>query len=288
MRTVSLPPGIGDCIWLISKLLSTGERFDFHLPDSQPRRGAQIFDMIPKLAASVQYVPGLSYRIVERDNAERFYHEWSRILDQSFCLSCNGHLERGQRIESYLPDLKMHYRIDWETAVAEPHALAILQNNTQNHLVGLYASSYAGSRNWGGWRETEWSNLASGMYEKNREFVFVIIGAKWDEDLASGLMRRLRAMKIPFINTIGEPLAVVTEILKRLVYFIGFPSGLSILNETLGKKTFMFYSEAIKALIETWAEPSRIASGDYKGCLFCDPKRAVDWIFDYYKLLDKI
>jgi hypothetical protein len=293
MRTIKTPPGAGDNIWLISKLLSTGERFNFQLPDSSPQRGKQIFDMLPSISASCTYVPGLSYRIIEMQNIQRGGRSWRNIKGYDcFSLSCNGHLEAGNRIETFLPDLEMHYRIDWNTAEFSSKAEEILQKfslkTEKTHFIGIYTSSYAGSKNWGTWGSEIWCEFVRMMHRKNNQFVFVIIGASFDVDMSNDLMNRLRLLRIPFINTIGEPLAIVTEILKRLAYFVGFPSGLSILNETLGKKTFMFYSQAIKAIIETWAEPCRIESGDYKGCLFCPPKQAIDWIFDYYKLNDKI
>ena len=107
-----------------------------------------------------------------------------------------------------------------------------------------------------------------------------MIGAEWDTDLTGLLMTKMLANRIPFINTVGESLGVVIEILKRLNYFIGFPSGLSIINETLHKKTFMFYPKHLELLSTAWPEEARIKSGDYLAPLFCTPAEAFTFLMD--------
>jgi hypothetical protein len=128
--------------------------------------------------------------------------------------------------------------------------------------------------------------LIQSLYDV-KKFKFVIIGAKYDEDLANMIMERLERAKIPFVDTIGQPLPVVIEMLKRLFYFIGFPSGLSILNETLQKSGLMFYGHKIKGIINTWAHPLRIKNGDIKECLFCEPQKIFDWLKNDYKIFDR-
>jgi ADP-heptose:LPS heptosyltransferase len=285
MRTITVPAGIGDNIWLFQKLVHANERFDFVLPDGKPQRGHQIFELLPEVAASYKYAPGLSYNVLNRNNIQRVHKEWWEIEQQEFCLSCNQHLESGKRIEEFLPDLPTAFRINWLTTKSDWERAVSF---TTKYNIGIYCSSYAGSRNWGTWTATEWARLIDGMYRKNPAFVFVIIGAQWDADMTGEVMRMLDLLNIPYINTIGEPLGVVIEILKRLDYFIGFPSGLSILNETLGKRTFMFYAEQIKGIMQTWADLDRIVSMDCIECLFCPPEKALDIIFDIYKLMDKI
>ena len=98
----------------------------------------------------------------------------------------------------------------------------------------------------------------------------------------------MQQYNIPFINTTGEPLAVVIELLKRFSYFIGFPSGLSIINETLRKDGVMFYQVKDNGIINTWAEPGRIERGNIKECLFCEPEKIYDWIKSEYKLFNRI
>ncbi|MGN6436854.1 MAG: hypothetical protein ACTHMM_09990 [Agriterribacter sp.] len=163
----------------------------------------------------------------------------------------------------------------------------VLTNIPQKY-IGIYSSAYSSQRSWGFWNEKGWFEFIKLFHKENPELVFVIIGASFDIDLTGSLMNLLKEAGIPYVDTVGQPLSVVIEILKRLSYFVGFPSGLSILNETLGKDTFMFYPEHLRLMINAWAEPSRIESGEYKGALFCSPYKAFLWIRDQYYLFDKI
>lgn len=294
MRTIKVPAGIGDNIWLLQKLVHTGERFHFELPDGKPQRGHQIFELLPEVAASYTYVPGLSYKILSTNNIQRFRKSWEQIDADNFYLSANEHLEKGHRLEKFLPDLPTAYRINWFTTYGDmKKAQNLLPWGTKEKpakpdYIGIYCSSYAGSRNWGTWGRDEWVSLICEMKKRNPGFIFVIIGARWDADLTVDVMSGLEFEGVEYINTIGEPLPVVVEILKRLDYFIGFPSGLSILNETLGKRTFMFYAEQIKGIMGTWADPARIENKDCTEMLFCEPEEVVKYIFEDYKLLDKL
>jgi hypothetical protein len=111
--------------------------------------------------------------------------------------------------------------------------------------------------------------------------------------------------KIPAINTVGEDLATVIEILKRLDYFCGFPSGLSIINETLGKDGVIFLANVYQhvginrrginnkgektivtegGLMNNWADPVRIKNGNIKECLFCSPEQIFNWIEENHPL----
>ena len=68
MRKITVNAGIGDNIWLFQKLLNQKEKFDFILPDGNPQRGKQIFDLVPDLSNSVTYQPGLSYKKINQQH----------------------------------------------------------------------------------------------------------------------------------------------------------------------------------------------------------------------------
>lgn len=277
-RIIRVCPGIGDNIWLIQKLINTGERFHFELAGGEPRRGKQLFDLLPQVTITASYLNYLSYGGIQRYNIHRGYPKWEHIRIrrvQEMYLSMNEWLEHGKRIERFFPDLKTSYTIDYQTTIEEKdNARAIVP---KTNYVGIYASAYSTQRAWGFWDEHGWFELISNIY-KARQCTFVIIGAAWDIDLGDKLIALLKAKKIPYVDTIGQTLGTVVEIMKRLDYFIGFPSGLSILNETLGKNGLMFYPPHLKLMINAWADPDRIESEDYKGMLFCTPSEAFNWL----------
>jgi len=298
MRTIKTCPGIGDSIWLFMKLVNAGEQFNWQISASPPQRGKQIFDLMPQVAASCEYKPGLGYSEIKARNIMNICRLWRTIRSQDFYLSINAHLESGRRIEEFLPDLPTTYLLEYATTEydddkAESLLHSVFQGVRLRRAIGIYGSAYSTQRAWGLWDEKEWMRLIYQMYKTDSDLIFVIIGASFDVDLGGNLIKLLDEQGIPYINTIGEPLSVVIEILKRLNYFIGFPSGLSILNETLGKDGFMFYpspSVAAKVcnIMNTWAHPSRIASGAYKAALPCDPIDVYNWLKNDYKLFDRL
>jgi ADP-heptose:LPS heptosyltransferase len=294
-RTIKTCPGIGDCLWVIQKLIGAGEKFDWQIHNGFPQRGRQVFDLLPQISNSCEYVPNLPYRLIDHHNIVRRYRYWHLIRQHDFYLSANRHLEEGKRIEEFLPDLPTSFRLEYTTGPMDGFTAASILNrgdlvgDTKSRFIGIYGSAYSTQRAWGFWDAEGWYKFIDLMRQENPELAFVIIGASFDTDLGNDLIARLEAGKVPHINTIGQPLSVVIEILKRLDYFVGFPSGLSILNETLGAKgTFMFYPPHLQAMMNAWADPARIESGQYKGAQFCEPEKALGWIRDEYCLFEKL
>lgn len=297
MRVIKTCPGIGDAIWLFQKLINANEKFDWQIHDGFPQRGKQVFDLLPQISNSCTYTPNLPYRLIDHYNIVRRARLWGQIRQQEFYLSANRHLEEGRRIEQFLPDLPTSFRLEYMTKEEDFHnAFHILMQtwregdrNKPRRFIGIYASAYSTQRAWGFWDADGWYNLINLMRGENPDLVFVVIGASFDTDLGNDLLAKLQAHKVNHINTIGQPLSVVIEILKRLDYFIGFPSGLSILNETLAAKgTFMFYPPHLEKMMNAWADPARIESGQYKGAQFCEPEKAFDWLKNSYKLFEKL
>lgn len=280
-RTIRVAPGIGDNIWLLQKLINAGERFNFQLNDSHPQRGKQIFDLLPQVAASCEYVPRLHWKHLLRSNIQKSRREWKAIKDLAFSLTMNEHLEEGYRIETFFPDLETSFRIDWATTEEDKaRAQAVCGEESIFKPVGIYASAYSTSRNWGFWDENGWLELIKSIHEGDPNTYFIIIGAEWDTDLGKNLMGLLDKEEIPYVNTIGDSLGAVIEIMKRLHYFYAFPSGLGILAPTVDCPVTMFYPPHLEKMINAWAAPGDIESGLYHGTLFCTPEEAYKWASD--------
>lgn len=291
MRTIYTCAGIGDSIWILQKLINQSEKFNWVLPGGNPRRGKQVFDLLPQITESCVYSDrSMKVRDIVKQSERG---NWSSIKKQSFYLECNSHLEAGKRIEDWLPDLQTSYTLPWATTLdhelkanlyltisgeIKGNELTVTHNMNPKPYIGLYGSSYSTSRSWGFWQADKWAELAARI---GKEFTYVVLGAEWDKDLAGDLIPRLKSYGLDVINTVGQPLSVVIEIMKRLHAFIGFPSGLSILNETLAaRQTVMFYPPHLIKMMNTWADPARIESGAYKGCQFCSPETIYNWLKD--------
>lgn len=287
-RLIRVCAGIGDNIWLLQKLINAKEKFDFQLTDAPPQRGKQIFDLLPQVANSCAYTPGLKYETIRGTSKQYDKVEFKSIKEKAFSLAINFHLENGRRIEEYLPDLPMTFRLPYQTGdhgfrltdLYHPSMPSTVEGLVEAKKIGIYMSGYSIQRIWNFWNAREWFDFIQKLYAEMPHCVFVIIGAEWDTDLGSDVMRLLMDNRIPFINTIGKKLPYVVELMQRLDYFIGFPSGMSILNETLHKKTFMFYPPHLTPMMYAWAEEDRIKNFDYIAQLFCTPMEAFKIIAD--------
>lgn len=284
MRRIIVPPGIGDNIWLLQKLINSGERFNFVLSNSGPRRGKQIFDLLPQVVNSAEYPLGIKigYNTIAKNNIQNRYKKFKDISEREFYLTANKHLEQGNRIENFLPDLGTSFKINWDTEKFATEVKSLLVSDKK--YIGIYGSCYSAARSWGFWNEYKWFELINRINQYNPDFIFVIIGADYDLDLGYQLIKLLEKNNINFINTIGKSLDYVIEIMKRLSYFFSFPSGLGILAPTVSCPVTMFYPPHLVNLMNTWADPMDIETGAYKGCAFCEPIEILDWCIKNKKI----
>lgn len=275
-KTITTAAGIGDKIWLLQKLVNQPEAHDWIIPAGQPQRAHQLAPLLPSVIRSVTFKEGLGYKTIKTYG---YRGNWCNT-PQEFTLEANTHLEAGKRIEKFLPDLATSYRIEWQVLDVDRRAVDSWLEPAR--FIAIYTSAYQKDARWKGWEAKEWLEFIK-MFPKH--YTFVIVGAEWDSPMAGDLMPMLTQNSIPYVNTVGQPLGVVIEVLKRCEAFIGFPSGLSILNETLGAgKTIMFYPQHLALMVNTWADPARIDSGDYKGCMWCAPSAIHSWIKENWKL----
>ncbi len=267
------------------KLINQPEKFHWKAGDGQPQRAHQIFQLFPQLTESFEYIPQTGYKKVKRN---AYNGKW-KDAPQNIYLEANSHLELGLRIEKFLPDLLTTYKLEYATTKEDKKiALELISKHWHSvygikPLIGIYTSAYSNARHWGGWEADNWIALIQLIHRLDKGYKFVFIGADYDIGISQTLMEGMPEEM--YINTIGQPLSVVVEILKRLDCFIGFPSGLSIINETLAaRQTVMFYPPHLKKLINAWPDPERIENGSYKGCEFCDPKLIFDWLIENNKI----
>ena len=286
LRTIGVCAGIGDNIWLIQKLLHAGEKFAFCMTDDEPKRGKQIFDLAPFVTGHFEYGRFDAFRVLN-NNIQDHIPLWRDIKEPSFYLSINHHLEIGRRIEEFLPDLPLSYRIDWATSEFEK-MLATKSLSRPGPYIGLYGSSYSSVRSWGFWKAPEWTELAVRVRTLIPEARFAVIGASFDMDLANDLILSLSRLGIPVTPIVGMSLGTVVEVMKKLSYFFSFPSGLAMLATTIGTPTLMFYPKHLEKMIDAWADPKDITSLLYKGMLFCEPEKALAWARDVYGLSTKV
>lgn len=285
MRTITTCPGIGDAIFVFQKLVNQKEKFHWRVGDGLPQRSKPLFDLFPQLVGFFEYMPDAGYKQVKR----RSYHGlWSKAPKNEFWLEANSHLEAGIRIEAFLPDLETSFILDYQTG-GDAALMADMHVPEFAPCIGIYTTSYSNSRYMSGWLIDEWYKFIDLIRQRNDKYKFVFIGAEYDMGLSDELMKRLP--KETYVSAMNQSLPVTIEILKRLEMFVGFQSGLSIINETIGaKQTIMLYSPKLEAMMNTWPDPKRINDTSYKGCTFgsakhpLTPEQLIGWMIEYKKI----
>lgn len=280
-RRVLVCAGIGDSIWLIQKLINSGERFVFEVANGEPRRGHQIFEILPQLASYVCYGDSSSQMVIE-SNIQDVKPLWKSVTEQGFCLSANKHLEAGKRLEGFFPDLKTSFTVDWDTKKYAEEAKSYVPSGED--VVGLYGSSYSTIRSWGFWNAARWLDLALQIRQRTPKAVFVLIGADFDQDLVTDLSCLMQGRMMPHRTLVGKPLGLVVEVMKRLRYFYSFPSGLGILAPTVLCPTMMFYPPHLHPMMNAWADPAMIERQEYIGVPFIDPGAAFERTPERFKV----
>lgn len=290
--TINVPSGIGDTIWLVQKLINTGQKFDWVIPGSNPRRGKQVFDLLPQITKSCVYSNDrkLSYPLLAKNNIQKSKFLWRDIKENKIFLSANEWLEKGNRLDWFFPDLPLSREIGWVTNQHTKEVFTDLEkvSDFNNPFIGIYGSSYSTTRAWNFWNEKEWLQLIKSIHQVRKETVFCLIGAEWDLDLNSGMVKELEGIK--YLNTVRKPLGYVIELMKFLDYAFYFPSGLPILSETLkGKRdSLMFYPPHLEKMMGSWSDPERLKNKNFTEMQFCGPDEVFNYVKNDYKLFDRL
>lgn len=265
-------PGIGDLSWIFSKLSTTGRKFDLVIAeDKKTRRSMPLVDMV-ECVNSASYGGSELYQLLstaKNSTFQDYIDAWE--VGKQLVMSCNFWVDAGNRLEGYLYDLNtdFHYDIHGSDKDAEWAEKTI---NKDAPSFGIYTSSIGGIRNWNGWAELEWVQFADIVRSHYPIVEFYLIGAKWDLDMREPMLKAFDSRHIEYHDLFGKTsLGQALELLRRLDYFSGFASGLTILSNVVNKPVVMFYPKILTRLMHSWPCPISIADGSYQGMVWDRP-----------------
>jgi hypothetical protein len=283
-RTIKCCTGIGDNLWVLQKLINANEKFNFSIAQDDPyKRATVLFDMLPSITNRVTYD-----NFSTDDSLKKSIHftkpNWKDIEDKEFYLTINWHLESGKHITEFLPDLPMSYNMTsyFETSAYKKEVSTVLKDKKKKY-IGIYMTSYSTLRHWNFWDANGWFDLISKLNDYNKDYVFVIIGATYDLDLAQDVMNLCNTKNISYISTIGKNLSFVTEVMKKLHFGFYFPSGIGILAASLYSPNVMFFPNHLEPMMNTFQDPELIKDNKVKHCLFCSTQDIFDWYTNHYE-----
>jgi FkbM family methyltransferase len=293
---LALPPGIGDAFWCLLKVPALCRRegasgVDVEVcggPPYRSREFLQAFDFVSSVAHT-------DLRITEADfitpggefNYAPSQPSWHNRFD--WLLQVNGHLERGQRIEDWLPDLAIDWnlmeRFRWSNKALE--TAAAVQQQYGDYCVfytGPESGNTTAGHNRGGlWRPADWVRLAELARAAGLQVLFV--GAEYDRSyLANHLLPAGLKDCHDYLGAwqIDETLAVI----RGARFYVGYQSGLGIVATYLGVPTAMFwrpYGNSIlpdqrvtfrEEMASAWAPREHLDRGRYLPCIYgrCSPE----------------
>lgn len=287
MLKINVPAGIGDISWTYSKLADLNEQLDVRISDDGYHRALDFVKLLPNVIkveyANFNFHDVYSNPIPRTTTKNQFIEQATKDFVN---LSPNIFLERGIRLEEYVPELptNFHYNIntpkDSKTIAQQVTTLAPVR-------IGIYCSTYANISAWKGWHLTDWTELINQFNKYMPQTIFVLFGADYDKPFIDDLISMNQGMKC--INLAGRTsVSELIEVLKTLHYLVSFPCGIPVLANVLNIPCYMFYPEHLAKLPNTWPDPESILNLSYTGTLFPKPSEVMKHIREVYRLKPKI
>lgn len=259
----NVPPGIGDVSWCYQKLLDIlpGKDVGFKVCNDKPLRSADFVGILP----GVKFLGyGESYNKIKNRLLPTLTNLAS-LRPGSYNICMNPHLEAGNLLSNAFPQQRTHYRFPLATAPWVTTAEGLLSGKRLR--IGFYCSSYAHRPDLGLWSADQWVDMLTRLRHNYPDAEFVALGADYD-DKTKEVVARLQAAKWPLVDTVGTShIGLTVELIKRLDYFVSFPSGLAILAGILDVPCCMWYwsnipeFKAVRNFPYTYVDPEDKKSG---------------------------
>lgn len=251
-----VPPGLGDIYWILSKIIpNTNHNVNLYV-HSRPAAPAGHFLQSLKRVNNVydytEYARNYSSFV---KHCDRLYPTYRKIFNNMW-LEANTHLEKGNRIEDYLPHLKKtKFQLEWDiTAKDRKISESLLKSGCKNILI--YTSAFRNNNtiyNHYKFIKQEpvlfWSSIINKLKQKFSNNINIIwIGANYDSEMYHKLS------KVSNIdNHLIQPTpGTVIHLLRKVDGFISYQSGLSILGLYENTPTYMLYFSHLYKLRTSW------------------------------------
>lgn len=279
MYKVTVPSGIGDVSWIYSKLCHANKPIWFEVADGWPYRTVPFLKLLPNVAGAKYSDFTYSQVCVMQNQLHGSYFKWQDVTSAGYgmnYLEANQHLERGKRLEEWLPDLPtdFHYPIAETSIIDHQRVNRLLDwDNVARPIIGISAASYRGSEAWQTWGYSEWSYFLKALTDKTGGTI-LLMGGFWD-DLTSSLTDD----GYPDIVGKTNP-AQIVEVLRRIDHYVGFASGLGILRTVLNKPAFMLFPEHLVALQTSWVDPQQLEDHSYMSSQWRSPREILPRVIE--------
>jgi len=288
---ILVPQGIGDAIWAMLKIQDiakkhNADKIEVCLNCSNPQDYVE--------CRSREFVSRFSF-VDETHMIRTSVHPPGQVVNEQghyvyipdgptdslpvdFVCMPNPVLERGDRLERWLPE----YEINWDVMdefffkASEIKEAESYQDNFVVFYMGMLSSNTTDGHNRGPlWTPEEWVKLGETLHEKLNTKI-VLVGAGYDVDYYEQMIRPHVEDKPHWINAIGKySVPQVFAITRRARLMISYQSGMGIVTSYLGVPLGIFwrpkgdsisrqlYISFEEKMNEVWANPRMIESGKH-------------------------
>ncbi len=261
--TVNTVQGIGDLIWVYRKLSNHFDKMNFNIlcvsQDAIQKRAEAFVKLLPKCG-------DVSYKVVKPSEYNALAKKRCLIDDrETFDYSVNAWLESGIHLDSI-----DEHPVNWDLGISPK------QVDLPNKYLLVYISGCSHNYGFYQMRNKQWSELiVSTAIHKNIERV-IFIGAPFDKvvlnEVAASVSQKLSCSVYTDMH--------ITQsiwIIKNAEYFISYQSGLCMLAEEFGTKTFMLWFPDLAPMTSAWIRRKHLESGLFKHGFFgMDLKTMID------------
>ncbi len=259
-KTLICPSGVGDFSWCWSKLYHVRDEVEqIKIADGWPYRTTPYVKLC---GVDSEYEKDFTYQTIQLNMAAHQCSTWQQYRDfpaPTMATSANAHLERGRRLEEWMPDLPIEFHYSLAVGVEarlKAHGLIFPCQPLDGPVVGISCASYRGSEAWKTWGRVEWVDFLQRLIAEGWQPL--LMGGFWD-DLTHGVACELGLPDIVGKTTVEEMVAV----LDLLDAYIGFSSGMGVIRTVLRKNAFMLWPDFQVELSTSWAPPDMLEEGSY-------------------------
>lgn len=251
---IVVPPGIGDFSWLWSKLSTTKDTYEILYAGTPPERLGALLALLPKEKV-VSFKQDPNYRFFfdraelkasfapgEIRTVERYADMEAGELN---FLEPNTHLERGNRIEYWLPDIKttdFHYKIN-----------GLIDNPSRANYFIVHLSSFKVKEIWNTYEVAEWIEIINAVQQQTG-WTPIFIGAQYDDYAQACFEAYIDGGRqaISMIGRTGDLLSALC-LIQQSKFFLGcVSSGITMLANVLNTPSASWWPRPL--LPFSWAD----------------------------------
>jgi len=267
---ILVPSGIGDISWIYSKISNLPRDIHMKVCGEGYQRSLPYVRLLPNIS-SCEYVKVSSFDVKAMKQPKDYNEllEWPE--DRDCPLMCNSWLERGNRIEDYLPGSPTDHYYDIDISQETREEVAKLFKD-EICPIGILMASRESVESWKGWLQEEWIITLRTLVREFPFVKFVFLGAYWDVGVMKMMAPYLQMWKIPYADLVGKTdMAMTIAVLESLKVFMAFASGLNMLSIRAKKTNIMFYPEHLAGLMYSWPPVELIENKTYNAYIWDRP-----------------